>query len=65
MTLRGHIQNGTVVLEQPTDLPDGTLVNIEPAPVTDREAKLRELADRVAVGYDFDALDRLREASKL
>jgi hypothetical protein len=29
MTLRGHIQNGTVVLDEPAELPEGTCVRIE------------------------------------
>lgn len=33
MTYRGHIQGNIVVLDTPTDLPDGTPVIIEPAPV--------------------------------
>lgn len=34
MTLRGHIKNGAVVLEEPVDLPEGTDVEVEvrPAP---------------------------------
>ena len=28
MTLRGHIKNGAVVLEQPVQLPDGTPVEV-------------------------------------
>jgi len=29
MTMRGHIKNGTVVLEEPVRLPDGTDVEVD------------------------------------
>jgi hypothetical protein len=29
MTYRGHIQNGVAVLDEPAQLPDGTLVRVE------------------------------------
>jgi len=32
MTYRGHIQGNIVILETPTDLPDGAPVIVEPAP---------------------------------
>ena len=38
MTLRGHIKGGTVVLDEPTNLPDGTAVEVralEHAPPSD------------------------------
>jgi hypothetical protein len=36
MTYRGHVKNGTVVLEPPAELPDGTAVSVRPlkAPAT-------------------------------
>jgi hypothetical protein len=33
MTLRGHVKNGTVVLNEPVGLPDGTDVEVEVRPV--------------------------------
>lgn len=33
MTIRGHVQNGVVVLDPPAALPDGTLVRVEPLSV--------------------------------
>ena len=30
MTYRGHIENGTVVLDEPVDVPEGTAVIVEP-----------------------------------
>ena len=42
MTLRGTIKGGTVVLDEPTTLPDGTAVEVraleDPAPVDPPEA---------------------------
>ena len=31
MVLRGHIENGVVVFNEPVPLPNGTPVNVEPA----------------------------------
>lgn len=31
MTYIGHIRNGVVVLDDPADLPEGTVVRVEPA----------------------------------
>ena len=31
MVYRGHIENGTVVLDEPVDVPEGTVVTVEPA----------------------------------
>ncbi len=30
MTYRGHVKNGVVVLDEPTNLPDGVLVSVQP-----------------------------------
>jgi hypothetical protein len=35
MTLRGHIQNGALVLTMPVGLPDGTNVEVEVRPLPD------------------------------
>ena len=35
MTMRGHIQNGTVVLDEPVKLPDGTSVEVDMRPATE------------------------------
>jgi hypothetical protein len=29
MTIRGHIENGNIVLDEPLSVPDGTLVQVE------------------------------------
>lgn len=34
MTMRGHIRNGTVVLDEPVKLPDGTSVEVDVRTVT-------------------------------
>ena len=34
MFLEGHLEDGRVVLDAPTDLPDGTRVRVEPVPVS-------------------------------
>ncbi len=36
MSFRGKIQSGGIVLEKPTDLPDGTEVDIQPVKVSDK-----------------------------
>lgn len=38
MTLRGHIRNGTVVLDEPPHLPDGTAVEVELREVDEQDA---------------------------
>ena len=68
MTRHGHIRNGTIVLEKPLELPEGAEVEVEVKEVPKRggggrKRDLAKLAD--GIKYDFDALDRLREASKL
>lgn len=36
MTIRGHVQNGQVVLDQPATLPDGAEVQVSSVPLTAR-----------------------------
>jgi hypothetical protein len=60
MTLRGHIQRGAVVLEEPAALPDGTPVEVrtlEPA-VRPQSTSLDDLARQqgVAGPASFDTL---------
>lgn len=61
MTLRGHIENGAVVLDEPADLPDGMEVRVEVAgakqPKTPGEA-LMKYAGR-ATGLPADASENL------
>jgi hypothetical protein len=68
MTRRGHIRKNTIVLDHPTDLPDGLAVEVEVKPieapaVEDKELSIEELTKDIS--YDFDAFWRLREVSKL
>jgi hypothetical protein len=39
MTYRGHVKNGTVLLEDPTALPDGTPVAVRPLKTTTTRRK--------------------------
>jgi hypothetical protein len=62
MTWRGQIRNGTIVLEQPATLPDGTKVEVEVRAVEERKTspeKIEHLSQ--GIQYDFDAVDRQRE----
>jgi len=43
MTLRGHVRNGVVVLDEPTALPDGSIVKVEPIEESDEIISLREM----------------------
>ena len=68
MTRHGHIRNGTIVLEKPLGLPEGAEVEVEVREVrkSANGRSKREIAKLIeGINYDFDALDRLREASKL
>lgn len=46
MSLTGHVQNGVVVFDTPTTLPDGTAVRIEAIDTPPRPGK-RSLLDRL------------------
>jgi hypothetical protein len=47
MTYKGHVQNGVVVLDEPTDLPDGAEVRVELA--SGEPTLYQELADIVGI----------------
>ena len=66
MTCRGRIRQGTIVLEETVQLPEGAEVEVEVRPVGGRKMDAQEL-QRLAEGieYDYEALDKLRQASKL
>ena len=52
MTVRGHIRNGTVVLDEPVKLPDGTSVEVDVRELTgaDETPTLYErLADVIGI----------------
>jgi len=52
MTLRGHIQNGMVVLDEPIALPEGSIVKVEPINVPDDIVSLREALLKLAGTVD-------------
>ncbi len=68
--LRGHVQNGVIVPEQPCELPEGAAVRIEliasPEPAETCEPKRRQGGQwkgQVVISPDFDELpDDLAEA---
>jgi len=66
MVLRGSIQNGAVVLDDPIDLPEGTPVTVEvvaPAPEIPKGRRGGQWKGRVLIPDDFDELpDDLAEA---
>jgi hypothetical protein len=64
MTLRGHIHNGVVILDDPTSLPDGTPVSVKPLPQpaptpAPRGSAARILASKSHWHGDPAELDRL------
>ncbi len=77
MPLRGHVENGVVVFDEPGSLPDGTAVRVEPASAGDafwQSLSLDELcrrqgvppltaADDLAGGWPPDDLDDGFEAA--
>lgn len=45
MVYRGRVVNGTVVLDEPVELPEGTEVRIEPLASSSRQTLAEEFAD--------------------
>lgn len=70
MVLRGHVRNGVVVLDQPTELPEGAEVRVEvvsPAekcgPKQTQRREGGQWKGQVDIAADFDELpDDLAEA---
>lgn len=68
MTLKGHVENGVIVLDDSTILPDGTSVRIEVVPQTSQSAKTEsaeptvqkrvggQYRDQIRIAPDFDEL---------
>jgi hypothetical protein len=58
MTLRGHVQNGVVIPDDPTQLPEGAVVRIEllPAPQTPAPRAGGFWKGQVQIADDFDQL---------
>ena len=50
MTYQGHITNGTIVLDEPADLPEGLQVKVDVRPLegADGEDNIPTLAERLA-----------------
>jgi hypothetical protein len=69
MTLLGRVRNGVVVLDQPLQVPEGTVVQVD-VPTADQNASRRlyprqggQWKGQVHIAPDFDVLpDDLREA---
>lgn len=68
--LSGHVENGVVVFDTGTSLPEGTKVTVvpvsaQPAAIQpgagDWDAALRAVQDLRETGYDFDAWRQLRD----
>ena len=62
MTYRGYVRNGTVLLEEPVDLPEGTEVLVEPV-AADAGEKARTLIEEWLgdeSGYDEESWPELR-----
>ena len=49
MTYRGHVENGAVVLDEPLELPDGTVVRIEPLTARERPTLAERLKDVIGI----------------
>lgn len=50
MTLKGHVENGAVVLDEPMDLPDGTVVEVEPTVSFSQQEQTNGTHPRVPTG---------------
>jgi hypothetical protein len=54
--LKAHVENGRIIVDDPTDLPDGTVLHV--VPVDDREMDAEEraaLEQSIEAGYaDFE-----------
>lgn len=67
MTIRGHVKNGVIILDEPATLPEGTEVRIEAVPHLPAESKPRRVggqwAGKIWMADDFDEMpEDLREA---
>jgi hypothetical protein len=62
--LKAHVQNGRIVLDEPTDLPEGEVLYLWPAgkqddgfDETERKALLHALDEGIAAGRSGDHVD--------
>lgn len=53
MVYRGHIENGTVVLDEPADIPDGTQVHVEPVELVAVPRLAEQLGDVIGIVDDL------------
>jgi antitoxin (DNA-binding transcriptional repressor) of toxin-antitoxin stability system len=54
--LRATVKAGHLVIEEPVDLPEGTVVELLPVPQTDRpRPKFGSARGRIQIAPDFDA----------
>jgi len=61
VTYRGHYQNGTVVLDDPLNLPEGTEVRVEPVSASGDE--ILAIAQRVYEGLSPDEIDEIERVA--
>jgi hypothetical protein len=62
--LKALVKNGRLVLDEPTDLPDGEIVYLQPVDSTDRarlRAALRESVEQMKAGQTVDGAEALAE----
>ena len=59
MTIRGHVQNGVVILDPPGILAEGTAVRVEPLPVSADPGCFAGIARRP--GFDPAALEAMKK----
>jgi len=55
MTYRGHVENGVVVLDEPTALPEGTEVAVEPIGTEARPTLAERFKDVIGSVSDLPA----------
>ena len=53
MAYRGHIENGTVVLDEPVDVPEGTAVTVEPLEPVRVPTLAEQLGDVIGIVDDL------------
>ena len=72
--LKAHVENGRIIVDEPTDLPDGTVLHVVPVS-DDMDAEERAALERsIEEGYEdfekgdvedaFEHLARIRSASE-
>jgi hypothetical protein len=53
MTIRGHIENGVVVLDEPANVPDGTVVRVEIVESKPRKTLAERFANIIGAANDL------------